>query len=183
MTAKNFIPNTTMKEVPSLLQKILEQYETLKGGKILESLRNFTFDHENSNFAEACLKGVKKYFEEKGGKVEYEELLAVLVRANIMNFVERGHIQNLWYLLLYALLPKELHNVPKSVLVEKMETEFIKFMEVLKLIYGENAVKDGVLKFLLKENREFTLSVLYTIDSLLGVEKTLLGIEKEKILN
>jgi hypothetical protein len=183
MTTKNFIPNTTMKEAPSLLQKILEQYETLKGKKILESLRSFTFDHKDPKFAEACLKGIKKYFEEKGGKIDYEELLAVLVRANIMNFVEREHIQNLWYLLLFALLPKELHNVPKSVLVEKIEIEFIKFMETLKIIYGEDAVKDGVLKFLLKENREFTFSVFYTIETLLGVKKTLLGIEKEKILN
>jgi len=171
MTAKNLIPNTTMKEAPSLLQKILEQYETLNGEKILESLRSFPFDHKEPNFAEACLKGIKKHFEEKGRKMSYEELLAVLVRANIMYFVEKGHIQNLWYLLLYALLPQELHNVPKSVLVEKIEIEFIKFMETLKLIYGENAVKDGVLKFLFKENREFTFSVFHTIDFLLEIEK------------
>jgi hypothetical protein len=165
-----------MKEPPALLQKILERYETLKGGKILKSLRSFSFDHEDANFAEACLKGVRKYFEGKGGEVSYEELLAVLVRANIMNFVEREHVNNLWYLLLIALLPKEFRDVPESVVVEKIETEFIRFMEMLESMGGEDAVRDGVLKFLFKENREFTFSIFNAIDFLLGVEKT-------KILN
>jgi hypothetical protein len=177
MLAKNFISNDiAMKEVPSLLQKILEQRETLKGKKILESLRNFPFDHENANFAEACLSGVRNYFEEKSGRMSYEEVLAVLVRANIMNFVERGHVQNLWYLLLIALLPEEFRSLPKSVVVERIETEFIKFMEILGAIAGEDAIRDGVLKFLFKENKEFTFSVFYTIEVLLGVEE-------EKILN
>jgi hypothetical protein len=175
---ENFIPKTTAKEMPSLLQEILEQYETLKGKEILKSLRSFTFDHKNANFAEACLKGVREYFEKKGGKVSYEEVLAVLVRANIMNFVEKGHVENLWYLLLIALLPEEFRTLPKSVVVEKLENEFIKFMVVLKMISGEDAVRDGVLKFLFKENREFTISVFYAIDFLLEVGK-----EKEKILN
>jgi hypothetical protein len=179
MLAKNFMLNDiAMEEMPSILQKILEQRETLKGKKILESLRNFPFDHENANFAEACLSGVRNYFEKKSGRMSYEEVLAVLVRANIINFVERGHVQNLWYLLLIALLPEEFRSLPKSVVVERIETEFIKFMEILGAIAGagEDAIRDGVLKFLFKENREFTFSVFNMIEVLLGVEG-------EKILN
>jgi hypothetical protein len=177
MVTKSFILNMMMtKEAPALLQKILERYETLKGGEILKSLRSFSFDHEDANFAEACLKGVRKYFEGKGGEVTYEELLAVLVRANIMNFVEKEHVNNLWYLLLLALLPEEYRNMPKSFFVEKIETEFIRFMEMLEAMGGEETVRDGVLKFLFKENREFTFSIFNAIDFLLGVEKS-------KILN
>jgi hypothetical protein len=166
------------KEMPLLLQKILERYETLKGGEILKSLRSFSFDHEDKNFASSCLKGVRKYFEEKDGQAKYEELLAVLVRANIMNFVESGHVQNLWYLLLMYLLPEDFRNLPKSAFVEKIENEFIKFMELLGTIGGEEAIRDGVLKFLFKENRDFTFSVCNAIEFLLGIE-----IEKAKILN
>ena len=176
MMSKNLIPNTMMKEMPSLLQKILEKYKTLKGKKILKSLKSFTFDHENTNFAEACLKGIKEYFKKKGEEVSYEELLAVLVRANIMNFVEKGHIENLWFLLLMSLLPEEFRTLPKSVIVERIETEFIKFMDVIGTMGGEDAIRDGVLKFLFKENKEFTVSIFYTIDFLFKVEK-------EKILN
>jgi len=177
MLAKSFMLNDiAMKEMPSLLQKILERRETLKGKKILESLRNFPFEHGNANFTEACLREVRKHFEEKFGRMSYEEILAVLVRANIMNFVERGHVQNLWYLLLLALLPEEFRSLPKSIVVEKIESKFIKYMEALGVIAGENAIRDGVLKFLFKENREFTFSVFNMIEVLLGVEG-------EKILN
>jgi hypothetical protein len=77
---------------------------------------------------------------------------------------------------LIALLPEEFQSLPKSVVVERIETEFIKFMEILGAIAGEDAIRDGVLKFLFKENREFTFSVFNMIEVLLGVEG-------EKILN
>jgi hypothetical protein len=75
-----------------------------------------------------------------------------------------------------SLLPEEFRTLPKSVIVERIETEFIKFMDVIGTMGGEDAIRDGVLKFLFKENKEFTVSIFYTIDFLFKVEK-------EKILN
>jgi hypothetical protein len=177
ITKQPLLENIKMKEAPAFLQKLLEQYETIKGEKILENLRKFKFNHEDPNFVEACLGDIKKHFEKRHEEISYEELLAFLVRLTIMHFVEKKHIKNMWFLILASLLPEELQNAKSSVLVEKMEAQFIRYMEMLGAIKGEEAIRDGVLKFLFKENRDFTFPVLNSDNFLI------FGINSQKVLN
>ena len=141
-----------------LMQEIMNKYQLLSGKKIIESLKRFGFYHEHSNFTEACLGPIKDLYGDN--ETTYEELLAILIRLNIMHFVEKGCNQNMWFLILISLLPEELKKARPSKVVEEMEKQFIKYMEMLEMMGGDEAIKQGVMKFLFLENQYFTQAAL-----------------------
>ncbi|MCI4463754.1 MAG: hypothetical protein JHC30_06255 [Caldisericum sp.] len=151
-------------EKSELLAQILERYHQINGRKIIESLKKFEFRDDEEKFAGACLKGAVEYFEKKGGEMTDEEFLALLVRLVIMYFVEVKHHSEMWYLLLSALLPKEFQMAKMSEVVRKLEEQFIEYMEMISQIRGDDGIRDAVLVFLFKENADFALSVLTTIE-------------------
>ena len=89
-----------------LMQEIMNKYQFLSGKKIIENLKRLGFYHEHPNFTEACLGPIKDFYGENART--YEELLAILIRLNIMHFVEKRCNQNMWFFILISLLPEEL---------------------------------------------------------------------------
>ena len=147
-----------------ILEQIFERYEQIDGRKILESLKRFEFRDDEETFEKACLLGAVKYLEKKNGEMTDEEFLALLIRLTIMYFVEVKHHSNLWYLILSALLPKEIQMAKMSEVVRRFEEQFIEYMEMLAKVKGDEGIRDAVLVFLFKENAEFALSVLTTLE-------------------
>jgi hypothetical protein len=150
-------------EKSELLSQILERYEQINGRKILENLKKYEFS-DDERFASACLKKAVEYLEKKGGELTDEEFLALLIRLTIMYFVEVKHKSNLWYLILSRLLPKGIQTAKMSEVVKKFEEQFIEYMELLATAEGDEEIRNAVLVFLFKENAEFTLSVIKTIE-------------------
>jgi hypothetical protein len=141
-----------------VLAKVLERYENINGRKILEALKNFEFNHEAKTFERACLEKAVQYLEQKKEMTD-EEFLALLVRLCIMYFVQKKHHQNLWYLILSGLLPKEIQEAKMSEVVKKFEEQFIEYMEIIGSLRGDEGIRDAVLFFLFQENAEFVLTV------------------------
>jgi len=154
-----------VEEKSELLSQILERYNQIDGRKILESLKKFEFRYNEETFQKACLMGAVEYLEGKGGELTDEEFLALLIRLTMMYFVEVKHHAELWYLLLSALLPKEIQMAKMSEVVKRLEEQFIEFMEMVAQIKGEEGIRDAVLVFLFKENAEFVLAILKTIEA------------------
>jgi hypothetical protein len=136
------------------MQEIMSKYQFLSGKKIIENLKRFGFYHEHPNFTEACLAPIQDFYGEK--ETTYEDLLAILIRLNIMYFVKKRRNQNMWFLILTSLFPEELQKAPPSKVVEEMENQFIKYMEMFEAMGGDEAIKQGVMKFLFLENNDFT---------------------------
>jgi hypothetical protein len=148
-----------MKEVDIDFLKILvEEYQDIKGRKILECLRKFDINHNTDCFEEACFKSVEEYCKEKVERKElitYEDILAILIRLSMMNFVLKKSSENLWYILLAGLLSEELQKARMSEVVKRLEDKFIEYMEILGEMKGEDAIRDIVLVFLFKDNADF----------------------------
>jgi hypothetical protein len=153
-----------VEEKSELLSQILERYNQIDGRKILESLKKFEFRDNEETFQKACLMGAVEYLEGKGGELTDEEFLALLIRLTMMYFVEVKHHAELWYLLLSALLPKEIQMAKMSEVVRRLEEQFIEYMETISQMRGDEGIRDAVLIFLFKENAEFVLSVLASIE-------------------
>jgi hypothetical protein len=141
-----------------VLAKIFERYENISGKKILEALRKFEFNHEAKTFERVCLEKAVEYLEQKKEMTD-EEFFALLVRLCIMDFIQKKHRQNLWYLILSGLLPKEIQEAKMSEVVKKFEEQFIEYMKMIEKIRGDEGIRDAVLFFLFKENAEFVFTV------------------------
>jgi len=146
-----------------VLAKILERYENISGRKILEALRKFEFNHEAKTFERACLERAVQYLEQKEAMTD-EEFLALLVRLCMMYFVQEKHPQNMWFLILSGLLPKEIQEGKTSEAVRRFEEQFIEYMEMVGSVRGDEGIRDVVLFFLFKENAEFVFTVFKTTE-------------------
>jgi hypothetical protein len=154
-----------IKNSKEFMEKVVAEYSAISGKRIIESLKKFSYKHELSDFVEACLSSIKEYCEGAEDKITLEEVLAILVRFNIMLFVEKRVSQNMWYLILTKLLPEELQKVKPSEFAQKMEDKFIEFMEMLEETQGNEAVKQSIMNFLFKENKKITLTALDIIQN------------------
>jgi len=157
-----------------VIAKGFEKYKNVRGREILEALKKFEFNDEAEKFEKACLEKVYQYLEEKGELTD-EEFLALLIRLCMMYFVEVGLGKNLWYLILLAMLPKEIQQAKLSEIVRRMEEEFIKYMEAMAKLRGDEGVRDAVLVFLFLENADFICSVFEVAEKI--------ALERNKILN
>ncbi|ALG96934.1 hypothetical protein [Hydrogenobaculum phage 1] len=151
-----------------LLSQIFERYEQIDGRKILESLKKFEFRDDEKTFERACLIGAVEYLESKGRDMTDEELLALMIRLTMMYFVEVKHHTEMWYLLLSALLPKEIQMAKMSEVVKRLEEQFIEYMETIAQVKGDEGIRDAVLVFLFKENADFILTLFKTMEAVLG---------------
>ncbi len=147
-----------------ILLQILEKYNQIEGRKILEALKKYEFRDNEETFQKACLLGAVEYLERKKEKLSEEEFLALLIRLSMMYFVEKKHHTEMWYILLSALLPKEIQMARMSEVVKRLEEQFIEFMRTIAQTRGDEGIKDAVLIFLFKENAEFTLPMLATVE-------------------
>jgi hypothetical protein len=146
-----------------VLANILERYENISGRKILEALRKFEFKDEAKTFERACLEKAVEYLEQKREMTD-EEFLALLVRLCMMYFVQKKHHQNLWYLLLSGLLPREIQEAKMSEVVRKFEEQFIEYMEMVGSLRGDEGIRDAVIYFLFQENAEFVFTIFKTTE-------------------
>jgi hypothetical protein len=146
-----------------VLANILERYENISGRKILEALRKFGFKDEAKTFERACLEIAVQYLEQKR-KMTDEEFLALLVRLCMMYFVQEKHSQNMWFLILSGLLPKEIQEGKMSEAVRRFEEQFIEYMEMIGSFRGDEGIRDAVLVFLFKENADFVFTVFKTTE-------------------
>jgi len=149
-----------------ILTNIFKRYEQINGKKILESLKKLEFKDDEERFSTACLIKVVKHLEKKKDEMSDEEFLALLIRLVMMYFVREKRYSDLWYLFLLRWLSKEFRINKKSEIVKRLEEQFIEYMEEVAQEHGDKAMKDTVLMFLFKENAEFTLPVLETIEML-----------------
>ena len=151
-----------------VLKKIFDKYEKIEGRKILENLRKFEFRQDEETFERACLLGAVEYLESKDGEMTDEEFLALLIRLNVMHFVEVKYCSNMWYLILCGLLSEEFQKSKMSEIVKRFEEQFIEYMEMLDKVIGDEGIKKAVFIFLFEENADFTFPLLQTTEALMS---------------
>ena len=120
-----------------LVSQAIKKFENVDAQKVLEILQNFGFNHSARSFEHACFEPIIKYFKDRNELTD-EEFLALLVRLCIMYFVQVKNHQNLWYLILSGLLPKEIQEAKMSEVVRLMEEQFIEYMEILFQLHTVN---------------------------------------------
>jgi len=148
------------------LSQIIDRYEQIDGGKILEALRKFEFNHEAKTFEKACLEKAVEYLKSKDGEMTDEEFLALLIRLTMMHFVQVKYSSNMWYLILCGLLSEDIQRAKMSEVVKRFEEQFIEYMEMLSKVSGEEVIKNAVLAFLFKENADYTFTLLKTTEAI-----------------
>ena len=150
------------------LSQIVDRYEQIDGGKILEALKNFEFNHEAKTFEKACLERAVEYLKSKDGEMTDEEFLALLIRLTMMHFVQVKYSSNMWYLILCGLLSEDIQRAKMSEVVKRFEEQFIEYMEMLSKVSGEEVIKRAVFIFLFKENADFVFPLLQTTEALMS---------------
>ena len=150
------------------LSQIVDRYEQIDGGKILEALRKFKFNHEAKTFEKACLEKAVEYLKSKDGEMTDEEFLALLIRLTMMHFVQVKYSSSMWYLILCGLLSEDIQRAKMSEVVKRFEEQFIEYMEMLSKVSGEEVIKRAVYIFLFKENADFVFPLLQTTEALMS---------------
>jgi len=156
-----------------IVSQAVKKFENVDPQKFLKILQSLGFNHSADSFEQACFELVIEKFKDKV-ELSDEEFLALLVRLCMMYFVEVKHSENLWFLLLVGLLSEELQRAKKSVVVERLEKQFIEYVEKIAERYGTDVMRDSILYFLFGENVEFVGCFFKSLDIILNkIKKTM----------